>query len=79
MIDSGSENNYMSTALARRKEFPTRLKSKDAFEAFAIEEESVGKVNQETIPLPVAIQQHHEELVFDLIEMIIHEVVLRDP
>ena len=78
MIDSGSENNYVSTALTRRKKFPIRLKSKDAFETFAIEEEFVDKMNQETISLSVVIQQHHEELIFDLIEMIIHEVVLED-
>ena len=76
MIDSDSENNYVSTVLTRRKKFSTRLKSKDAFEAFVIEEEFVNKMNQETISLSVAIQQHHEKLIFDLIKMIIHEVVL---
>ena len=78
MIDSDSKNNYVSTALTKRKKFFTRLKNKDAFEAFVIEEEFVNKMNQETISLSVAIQQHHEELVFDLIKMIIHEVVLKD-
>ena len=78
MIDSDSKNNYVSTVLTRRKEFSTQLKSKDAFEAFVIEKEFVDKMNQKTISLPVAIQQHHEELTFDLIKMIIHEVVLKD-
>ena len=78
MIDSSSKNNYVSTVLARRKRFFIRLKSKDAFEAFVIEEEFVNKMNQETISLSVAIQQHHEKLVFDLIKMIIHEIVLED-
>ena len=78
MIDSGSKNNYVSTVLARRKRFFIQLKGKDAFETFAIEEEFVNKMNQETISLSVVIQQHHEELTFDLIEMIIHEVVLKD-
>ena len=78
MIDSGSKNNYVLTILTRRKEFSTRLKSKNAFETFVIEEEFVDKMNQETISLSVAIQQHHEKLVFDLIKMIIHEIVLED-
>ena len=78
MIDSGSKNNYVSTVLTRRKEFFIRLKSKNAFEAFVIEEEFVNKMNQKTISLSVAIQQHHEELIFDLIEIIIHEIVLED-
>ena len=34
-------------------------------------------MNQETILLSVVIQQHHEELIFNLIEMIIHEVVFK--
>ena len=78
MIDFEFENNYVSTVLARRKKFSIRLKSKNAFETFVIEEEFVNKMNQETISLFVVIQQHHEELIFDLIEMIIHEVVLKD-
>ena len=35
-------------------------------------------MNQKTISLSVAIQQHYEELIFDLIQMIIHEIVLKD-
>ena len=79
MIDSEFKNNYVSTVLMRRKRFFIRSKDKDAFETFAIGEEFVNKMNQETISISVAIQQHHEELTFDLIEMIIHEVVLEDP
>ena len=78
IIDFEFENNYVSTALTRRKKFFTRSKDKNAFEAFVIKERSVNKMNQETISLSVAIQQHHEELIFDLIKMIIHEVVLKD-
>ena len=78
IIDFESKNNYVSTILARRKKFSTRLKSKNAFEAFVIEEEFVNKMNQETISLFVVIQQHHEELIFDLIKMIIHEIVLKN-
>ena len=78
MIDSEFENNYILTVLARRKEFFTRSKNKDTFKAFTIEKESVNKMNQKTILLFIVIQQHYKELIFDLIEMIIHEVVLED-
>ena len=78
MIDFESENNYVSTVLARRKRFFIRAKSKNAFEAFVIEEEFINKTNQETISLSVVIQQHHEKLIFDLIKIIIHEVVLEN-
>ena len=55
MIDSEFENNYMSTVLKERKRFSTRLKSKNAFEAFVIEEDFVNKINQKTISLFVTI------------------------
>ena len=45
MIDSNLKNNYVLTVLTRRKEFSTRLKNKNAFEAFVIEEEFVSKMN----------------------------------
>ena len=45
MIDFEFKNNYVSTVLTRRKKFFTRLKNKNAFEAFVIEEEFVNKMN----------------------------------
>ena len=45
MIDSESENNYVSTILTRRKKFFIRSKDKNAFEAFVIEKEFVNKMN----------------------------------
>ena len=45
MIDSESENNYVSTVLTRRKKFFTRSKNKNVFEAFVIKEEFVNKMN----------------------------------
>ena len=78
MIDSKFKNNYVSTILTKRKEFFIRSKSKNVFEAFVIEKEFVNKMNQKTILLSIVIQQHYEKLIFDLIEMIIHEIILKD-
>ena len=78
MIDSSSKNNYVSATLAKRKKFFTHSKNKNAFEAYVIEKEFINKMNQETILLSVVIQQYHKELIFDLIKMIIHEVVLEN-
>jgi hypothetical protein len=41
--------------------------------------EESGRVEEETKPLPVAIQQHHGELTFDIVGMATHEIVLRIP
>ena len=38
-----------------------------------------GWVTKETIPLPVAIQKHHEEMVFDVVDMASHDIVLGVP
>ena len=78
MIDFESENNYVSTILTKKKEFFIQSKDKNAFEAFVIEEEFINKMNQKMILLFVVIQQYHEELIFDLVKMIIHEVVLEN-
>ena len=40
---------------------------------------SSGNVNRETIPLDVAIQQHHEEITFDVIRMANHYIILGIP
>ena len=56
MIDSSSENNYVSTILMKRENFSTRLKNKNVFEAYVIEEEFVDKMNQKIRSLFVVIQ-----------------------
>ena len=45
MINFESENNYVSIILTRRKKFSIRSKSKNAFEAFVIEEKFLNKMN----------------------------------
>ena len=77
MIDFEFKNNYVSTVLTKRKKFFIHLKNKNAFKAFVIEEEFVNKMNLEMISLSVAIQRYHEEIIFDVIKMIIHEIVLK--
>ena len=38
-----------------------------------------GRVDEETKPLPVAIQQRHEELTLDIVGMASHDTVLGIP
>lgn len=38
-----------------------------------------GKVDKEPKPLPVAIQQHHDGLIFDIVRMATHDIVLEIP
>ena len=45
MINFESENNYISTALTKKKKFSTHSKNKNAFEVFVIEKKFVNKMN----------------------------------
>ncbi len=38
-----------------------------------------GRVDEEMKPLPVAIQQRHEEVTFDIVGMAVHDTVLGMP
>ena len=79
MIDSGATENFMSQKLISKTGFATQRK-KDAYDLTVIDGSPLlnedGRVDTETIPLPVAIQHHHEELIFDIVRMATHDIVL---
>ena len=80
IIDSGATENFMSQILTERKKFTLREKH-DAYDIIVIDKSSLlakdERVNKETISLTVAIRRHHEKLIFDIVEMIIHDIVLK--
>ena len=82
MIDSGATGNFMSKTLTESKRFTLRQK-KDSYRLQIINENSLENndetVSEETTPLRTAIQQHHEELIFDIVRMINHDIVLKMP
>ena len=80
MIDSGATGNFMSETYARMrkvtvvdKKEPYQLQMADGSDL------SSGNVNKETIPLDVAIQQHHEEITFDVVRVANHCIILGIP
>ena len=79
MIDSGANGNYVSEWFAARNNLPVRTK-KEPYDLIAINGSSLpsenGGVDKETLPLPVAIKPHHEEITFDVLSMARHDVVL---
>ena len=82
MVDSGATGNFMSQSLLDRKGLPIRKKD-DAYDLMVIDGNPLpsgdGRVVNETTPLPVATQQHYEELTFDVVRMASHEIVLGMP
>ena len=76
MVDSGATGNFVSERVVSRTDLPTRQKD-DPYDLSAINGEALTEgVTTETLPLQVAIQHHHEKLVFDVTRMAIHDVVL---
>jgi hypothetical protein len=82
MVDSGATGNFMARALVEKEGYPTRKKP-DAYNLVIVDENPLldgnGRVDKETKPLPIAIQQHHEELTFDIVGMATHDIVLGMP
>ena len=75
MIDSGANGNYISRRFVREKKIATSTKRR-GYELFAVDGSHLPSVDKETIPLPLAIQQHHEEIVLDVTDMASHNIVL---
>ena len=78
MIDSGATGNFMSQRFVKSKGIATQEKN-DGYELIAVDGSRLPDVDSETIPLPMAIQQHHEEVTFDISDMASHDVVLGMP
>ena len=80
MIDSNATENFMSQDLIERKRLFTRKKN-DSYDLIIIDENSLfsenERVNTKTKSLSIAIQRHHEKLIFDIVRMITHDVVLK--
>jgi len=80
MIDSGATGNFMVRALVKKEDYSTQKKP-NVYSLMAVDENSLSdeneRVDRETKPLSIAIQQHHEKLIFDIMEIITHDIVLR--
>ena len=78
MIDSGATGNFVSRSFVKRNGIATQEKN-DGYELIAVDGSSLPSVDSETIPLPMAIQRHHEEITLDVLDTAGHDVVLGMP
>jgi len=82
MVDSGATGNFMARALVEREGYSTQKKP-DAYNLMVVDGNPLlarnEKVNKETKSLSIAIQQHHEELTFDIVRITTHDIVLGMP
>ena len=82
MINSNAIDNFITRALVERKKYFTRKKL-DAYNLIIVDKNSLfnenERVNKETKLLLIAIQQHYEKLIFNIVEIIIYDIVLKMP
>jgi hypothetical protein len=78
MIDSGATGNFISRRFVKSNGIATQEKN-DGYELIAVDGSSLPDVDSETIPLPLAIQSHHEEIVLDVLDTASHDIVLGIP
>ena len=75
IVDLSASGIFISVKLVEKSELTTQKKA-DSYELSVINELQLNKVNKETQFLSVAIQQHHETIIFDIVTMADHNVVL---
>ncbi len=79
MIDFNATSNFMIKAFVKREKYSIRKKS-NAYNLMIVDKNPLlarnERVNKETKSLLIAIQQHHEKLIFNIVEIITHDIVL---
>ena len=82
MIDSDTTEIFMFKKMTDSKEF-TIQKKNDSYDLIVVDENSLFNENErvieETKSLSVTIQCHHEKIIFDIVQMITHNIVLKIP
>ena len=82
MINSDATEIFMFKKLTDSKEFAI-WKKNDSYDLIVVNENSLFNENErvieETRSLLIAIQHHHEKIIFDIVWMIMHNIVLEMP
>ena len=78
MIDSGASGNFISTSTVNRFGLATQSKE-HGYELVAIDGLALPGVSEETVPLQLVTQRHHEDIILDVVEMANHHIVLGMP
>ena len=80
MIESNATKKFYVIKFDKKKTFIYSLK-KNVYNLIIINENSLfnenEKMNTKTKSLSITIQQHHEKLIFDIVQMITYDVILK--
>ncbi len=79
IVDSDTTDNFMARALVNRKKYSIQEKS-DVYNLIIVDRNLLSdgnrRVDEKTKLLPIAIQQHYKKLIFDIVEIVTHDIVL---
>ncbi len=82
MIDFDTISNFMIKALVKREEYFIRKKL-DAYNLVIVDKNLLlnknERINKETKLLSIAIQQHHEKLIFNIVRIVTYNIILEMP
>lgn len=79
LIDSGASANFASTKFVQNYGIATCNKGRGGYQVIAVDGSPLPSVSEETTPLKMAIQRHHEMISFDIVDMTSHQIVLGLP
>ncbi len=77
LVDSGATGNYISKSFAIANHLPTKRKTRQYVLVVANGKEI--RVSDETLPIEMATQQHHEDITFDVVELATQDIYLGMP
>ena len=79
LIDSDATENFIFQIFMNREEFSTRKFEKSYLIQVVNEDELDTKITKKTAFMIMTIQNHQEALIFDIVEMIIYNIILGMP
>ncbi|GKV53537.1 hypothetical protein SLEP1_g60058 [Rubroshorea leprosula] len=80
LIDSGASRNFMSYRYMIQNHITTTRKpQEESYSPTGPGGDKFSRVDKETVPVSMVLQQHYEDLVFDVFSMASHDIVLGYP
>jgi hypothetical protein len=76
-VDSGATGNYISKSFTTANQLPTRRKARQYVLVVANGKEI--RVSEETLPVKMSTQRHHEDITFDVVELATQDIYLGMP
>jgi hypothetical protein len=77
LVDSGATGNYISTSFTEANQLPTGRKAKQ-YVLYVANGKGL-QVSYETLPIRMSTQQHHKDIILDVVELATQDIYLGMP